>query len=247
MGQSRSMVTLLLALFLEILVQAQIATTETEFIFRGFKGNQSEIQIIGDSTIKPNGLLRLTDRHSNVVGTAFYNKPVRLLDSNSTVRSFSTCFVFVIIPSSSNNGGFGFTFTLSPTPNRTDAEPAQYMGLLNEGNDGNPSNHVFAVEFDTVQGFKDGTNRIGNHIGLNFNSLSSDVQEPVAYYNKDGKKEEFQLMGEPIQVLVDYDGPTKTVNLTIYPTRLGSKPIIPLISRQVPRGAYCINDLELFG
>ncbi|CAA7033395.1 unnamed protein product [Microthlaspi erraticum] len=242
------MVSFLLVLFLEILVQARTARTETttEFIFQGFKGNQSEIQIGGDSTIKPNGLLRLTDRDSNVAGTAFYHKPVRLLDSNSTVRSFSTCFVFVIIPSSSNNGGFGFTFTLSPTPNRTDADSAQYLGLLNERNDGNPSNHVFAVEFDTVQGFKDGTNRIGNHIGLNFNSLSSDVQEPVAYYNNDGKKEEFQLVsGEPIQVFVDYDGPTKTLNLTVYPTRLGSKPIIPLISRHVPKLSDIVQD-EMF-
>ncbi|CAE6085264.1 unnamed protein product [Arabidopsis arenosa] len=242
MGRAKSMVSLLLVLFLEILVRAQIATTETttEFIFQGFKGNQSDIQMDGDSTITSNGLLRLTDRNKDVVGTAFYHKPVRLLDSNSTnttVRSFSTSFVFVIPSSSTSNGGFGFTFTLSPTPNRTDADPEQYMGLLNERNDGNSSNHVFAVEFDTVQGFKDGTNQIGNHIGLNFNSLSSDVQEPVAYYNNnDSQKEEFQLVsGEPIQVFLDYHGPTKTLNLTVYPTRLGYKPRIPLISREVPK------------
>ncbi|CAH8269689.1 unnamed protein product [Arabidopsis lyrata] len=246
------MVSLLLMVFLEILVRAQIATTEmtTEFIFHGFKGNQSEIQMQGDSTITPNGLLRLTDRNSDVVGTAFYHKPVRLLDSNSTnttVRSFSTSFVFVIPSSSTSNGGFGFTFTISPTPNRTDADPKQFLGLLNERNDGNLSNHVFAVEFDTVQGFKDGTNRIGNHIGLNFNSLSSDVQEPVAYYNNnDSQKEEFQLVsGEPIQVFLDYHGPTKMLNLTVYPTRLGYKPRIPLISRVVPKLSDIVVD-EMF-
>ncbi|EFH47171.1 hypothetical protein ARALYDRAFT_486919 [Arabidopsis lyrata subsp. lyrata] len=252
MGRSNSMVSLLLMVFLEILVRAQIATTEmtTEFIFHGFKGNQSEIQMQGDSTITPNGLLRLTDRNSDVVGTAFYHKPVRLLDSNSTnttVRSFSTSFVFVIPSSSTSNGGFGFTFTISPTPNRTDADPKQFLGLLNERNDGNLSNHVFAVEFDTVQGFKDGTNRIGNHIGLNFNSLSSDVQEPVAYYNNnDSQKEEFQLVsGEPIQVFLDYHGPTKMLNLTVYPTRLGYKPRIPLISRVVPKLSDIVVD-EMF-
>ncbi|CAH2074625.1 unnamed protein product [Thlaspi arvense] len=241
------MVSLLFVLFLELLLKATTERT-TEFIFHGFKGNQSQVQLQGDSTIKPNGLLRLTDRNSNVAGTAFFHKPVSLLNKSNdfTVRSFSTSFVFIIIPSSSNNGGFGFTFTLSPTPNRTDAESAQYLGLLNERNDGDPSNHVFAVEFDTVQGFKDSTNRIGNHIGLDFNSLSSDVQEPVAYYNDDGKKEEFQLAsGEPIQVSVDYDGPTKTLNLTVYPTRLGFRPTSPLISRQVPKLSDIVKD-EMF-
>ncbi|CDY11194.1 BnaA03g00300D [Brassica napus] len=247
MGKARSMVSLFILVIFLVRAQRSTAESTTEFIFQGFKGNQSDIQLQGDSTITPNGLLRLTDRNSNLAGTAFYHKPVRLLDSNSSVRSFSTSFVFVIIPSSSDNGGFGFTFTLSPTPNRTDAESAQYLGLLNERNDGDPSNHVFAVEFDTVHGFKDDTNRIGNHIGLNFNSLSSEVQEPVAYFNKDGKKEDFQLAsGEPIQVFLDYDGPTKTLNLTVYPTRLRSKPITPMISQQhVPKLLQVVQE-EMF-
>ncbi|KAF2613838.1 hypothetical protein F2Q70_00006972 [Brassica cretica] len=246
MGKARSMVSLFFLVIFLVRAQRSTAESTTEFIFQGFKGNQSDIQLQGDSTITPDGLLRLTDRNSNLAGTAFYHKPVRLVDSNSAVRSFSTSFVFVIIPSSSDNGGFGFTFTLSPTPNRTDAESAQYLGLLNERNDGDPSNHVFAVEFDTVQGFKDDTNRIGNHIGLNFNSLSSEVQEPVAYFNKDGKKEDFQLAsGEPIQVFLDYDGPTKTLNLTVYPTRLGAKPRTPMISQHVPKLLQVVQE-EMF-
>ncbi|KAJ0235029.1 Lectin-domain containing receptor kinase VI.4 [Hirschfeldia incana] len=247
MGKARSMISLFCLVIYLVRAQRSTAETTTEFIFQGFKGNQSDIQLQGDSTITPNGLLRLTDRNSNLAGTAFYHKPVRLLDSNSSsVRSFSTSFVFVIIPSSSNNGGFGFTFTLSPTPNRTDAESAQYLGLLNERNDGDQNNHVFAVEFDTVQGYKDDTNRVGNHIGLNFNSLSSEVQEPVAYFNNDDKKEDFQLAsGEPIQVFLDYDGPTKTLNLTVHPTRLGSKPRVPLISKQVPKLLEIVQE-EMF-
>ncbi|KAJ4907753.1 Lectin-domain containing receptor kinase VI.4 [Raphanus sativus] len=250
MGKARSMVKLFfLVIFLQILVPAHTATskTSTEFIFQGFNGNQSELELEGDSTITPNGLLRLTDRDSDVAGTAFYDKPVRLLDNtNSTVGSFSTSFVFIIIPSSSNNGGFGFTFTLSPTPDRPDAETAQYLGLLNKEDDGDPDNHVFAVEFDTVQGYKDSTDRIGNHIGLNFNSLSSDVQEPVAYFDKEGHKEDFQLTsGEPIQVFIDYDGPTKTLTITVYPTRLGSRPTTPLISQRVPKLQEIVQE-EMF-
>lgn len=213
--------------------------TTAKFTFRGFKGNQTEIQTEGASTIQhDNGLLRLTNQNHNDTGTAFYRKPIRLRDYTSSSKfklcSFSSSFVFVIIPSSPGNGGFGFTFTLSPTPNRPGAESAQYLGLLNRSNNGDPLNHVFAVEFDTVQGFKDGADRRGNHIGLNFNNLSSQVQEPLIYYDTDDRKEDFQLeSGEPIRVLVDYDGSNETLNVTIYPTRLGFKPKKPLISRRV--------------
>ncbi|XP_010490544.1 PREDICTED: L-type lectin-domain containing receptor kinase VI.2-like isoform X2 [Camelina sativa] len=254
MGTQRSMVSvsslLKLFVFFSVHVRAQrttttTTTTTTEFTFRGFSGNQSEIQMEGAAMIKPNGLLRLTDRKSNVTGTAFYHKPVRLLETstrsstNVMVRSFSTSFVFVIIPSSPSNKGFGFTFTLSPTPYRPNAGSAQYLGVLNKENDRDPRNHVFAVEFDTVQGSRDdNTDRIGNDIGLNYNSRTSDIQEPVVYYNNDdpNKKEDFQLeSGNPIQALLEYDGPTQTLNVTVYPARLGFKPTKPLISRQVPK------------
>ncbi|KAL1206780.1 Lectin-domain containing receptor kinase VI.3 [Cardamine amara subsp. amara] len=255
MGTATSLISLMLVLFLllTIPVRAQRTTTDTpttEFTLLGFSGNQSEIRTERDAMIKTDGLLRLTDRKSNVAGTAFYNKPVRLLETqnnstNTTVRSFSTSFVFVIIPRSSSNGGFGFTFTLSPTPYRTGADSAQYLGLLNKENDGKFTNHVFAVEFDTVQGFKDGDDRIGNHIGLNFNSLTSKNQEPVVYYdNEDAdRKEDFQLeSGEPIQALLDYNGTTQTLNVTVYPANLKSRPIKPSLSVQVPMLSQIVQE-----
>ncbi|XP_006287180.2 lectin-domain containing receptor kinase VI.3 [Capsella rubella] len=253
--KTRSIISLILFLLLTIPARAQRTTTETpttKFIFRGFNGSESDIRTQGAAMIKPDGLLRLTDRNQNVVGTAFYNKPVRLLDTNNTsstnntVRSFSTSFVFVIIPSSSSNGGFGFTFALSPTPYRPGADPEQFLGLLNKDNDGNSTNHVFAVEFDTVQGFKDGADSSGNHIGLNFNSLKSAYQEPVVYYDNDGpnRKEDFRLQsGEPIRAHLDYDGPTQTLNFTVYPAKSRSRPIRPLISQlPVPNLSQIVQE-----
>ncbi|XP_010490545.1 PREDICTED: lectin-domain containing receptor kinase VI.3-like [Camelina sativa] len=257
MDTTRSIISLILFLLLTIPAGAQRTSKEstpttTDFTFRGFNGSQpANISIEGAATIKPNGLLRLTDRNPNVIGTAFYNKPVRLLETNisstnTTVRSFSTSFVFVIIPSSSSNGGYGFTFTLSPTPNRPGAETEQFLGLLNKNNDGNSTNHVFAVEFDTVQGFKDGAYSSGNHIGLNFNSLKSDFQEPVVYYDNDGpnRKEDFWLQsGDPIRALLDYDGPTQTLNFTVYPAKSKSRPIKPLISQlPVPKLSQIVQE-----
>ncbi|KFK38273.1 hypothetical protein AALP_AA3G093000 [Arabis alpina] len=194
------------------------------------------------------GLLRLTNRDPSVSGTAFYRKPITFRDQNNKVCSFSTSFVFVIIPSSPGNGGFGFTFTLSPTPNRPGAESAQYLGLLNQFNNGDPSNHVFAVEFDTVQGFKDGDDRRGNHIGLNYNNLSSDVQEPLIYFDTNDRKEDFPLeSGEPIRALLDYDGPTQTLNITIYPTWLTYKPKKPMLSQRVPKLSEVVQDQMYVG
>ncbi|KAL1220871.1 Lectin-domain containing receptor kinase VI.3 [Cardamine amara subsp. amara] len=216
MGSARSTTSLMLVLgFLSTVhVWTQIVKTEgptTEFIFRGFRGNQSEILTAGDATITPDGLLRLTDQKLDITGTSFYRKPVRLLatdrsSTNSMVRSFSTCFVFVIIPTSPSNGGYGLTLTISPTPNRTGADSGQYLGLLNNDTNGNPRNHVFALEFDTAQGFKDGDDRAGNHIGINYNSLTSDIQEAVVYHDNDdpGRKEDFTLQsGDPIRALLN--------------------------------------------
>jgi len=45
------------------------------------------------------------------------------------------------------------------------------LGLLNNDTKGNSSNHLFVVEFDTTQGFKDGYDRTCNHIGINYNNL----------------------------------------------------------------------------
>ncbi|XP_010543190.1 PREDICTED: lectin-domain containing receptor kinase VI.3-like [Tarenaya hassleriana] len=231
----------------ENLVRAQRTTpAETKFAFRGFKGNETVIQREGASRIESDGLLRLTDQSKNVTGTAFYRQPVRLL-SNATVSSFSTSFVFAIIHSGSDNGGFGFTFTLSPTSNRPGAESGQYLGLLSRSNNGDRSNHVFAVEFDTVQGFKDGNDSNGNHVGLNFNNLSSEVQAAVIYYDGPDRQEDFQLQsGDPIRADIHYDGPTTTLNVTVYPWKPDfKKPSQPLISRQVPKLLEIVQE-EMF-
>ncbi|CAN6995861.1 unnamed protein product [Brassica oleracea var. botrytis] len=111
------------------------------------------------------------------------------------------------VPSKSRNGGFGFTFTLSPTP----------------------------VEFDTVQGFRDGADARGNHIGLNFNSVTSDVQEPVVYTSDEGRKEDFQYETESIRVRLDYNGSTQMLNLIVSPAKFPIAPSIPLISQRVPK------------
>ncbi|CAN6971926.1 unnamed protein product [Brassica rapa subsp. trilocularis] len=152
------------------------------------------------------------------------------------------CIVFAINPTSSKEGGYGFTFTLSPIPYRRRAGSGQYMGLLNNITSGNPRNHVFAVEFDTVQGFKDGSHRMENHVGINFNSLQSDFEGPVMFYKREQKEELLLQTGEPVKADILYDGNTKLLNITVYPAEMTPSPVRPMISRPVPKLSRIIEE-----
>ncbi|KAF8732341.1 hypothetical protein HU200_016327 [Digitaria exilis] len=85
---------------------------------------------------------------------------------------------------------------------------AQYLGLLNTTNNGNSTNHVFAVELDTMQNneFKDISD---NHVGIDISSLISVNSTNAGYHAGDGAGDFHSLTlisHEAMQVWVDYDG-----------------------------------------
>ena len=126
----------------------------------------------------------------------------------------------------------GLAFTLSPSPSFTDAGTEHYLGIFNSSNDGNETNHIFAVEFDTVNGHNEKDDRRGNHVGININSVSSIYLEP-AFYFVNGTKEELALEGDkPIHAWIDYDGVQKILNVTICPLE-EEKPKESLISAHI--------------
>lgn len=101
--------------------------------------------------------------------------------------SFFTKFDFVIVPQVKNLGGHGFAFTISASTDSSKAIANQYLGLFNFTNNDPLSNHVFAVEFDTIQNpeFEDIND---NHVGLNINGLKSIDSIPISYFsNIEGK------------------------------------------------------------
>lgn len=202
------------------------------FLFNGFNG--SDLKLEGDSKLKPSGMIRLTDTTRDVIGHAFYNKPITMFDKNSSsypnASSFSTEFVFAIVSQSSSPGGFGLAFTLSPSPSFPGADTGHYLGIFNSSNDKNPSNHILAVEFDTVNGYKDISNSYGNHVGIDINSVDSKKFEPAVYYATDGNKSELSLeSGDLIHAWIDYDGKAQLLNVTISPIDK-KKPTKPLLS-----------------
>ncbi|XP_019702534.1 L-type lectin-domain containing receptor kinase S.4 [Elaeis guineensis] len=211
------------------------ASQHDEFVYTGFggggaaNGGRSNISLTGVAEIENNGILRLTNDTSRLIGHAFY--PSALQFRNATTGdafSFSAAFAFAIVPEYPTLGGHGLAFVISPTKELKGALPSQYLGLMNAADVGNFSNHLFAVEFDTVQDFEFGDIN-DNHIGIDINSLVSNASVAAAYYGGDGANVSLNLKsGGTVQAWVDYDGVAKVINVTVAP--FSSKPAVPILS-----------------
>ncbi|KAF5747639.1 lectin-domain containing receptor kinase VI.3-like [Tripterygium wilfordii] len=237
LGNLMAIVQVFLAFFLLQHVPSVLSQApNTEFIFNGFNGSDSERKLILEeaSIFKPTGALRLTNNSHNVMGHVFYNQSIQMIDrtssNSSNASSFSTSFVFAIKPPNPGPGGHGIAFTLSPEPQFPGAQADHYLGIFNSINDGKASNHVFAVEFDTVNGFNDRVDSKGNHVGININSMTSYASEPASYHTSNTNKEDIWLeSGDPIHAWIEYDGLNKLVNVTISRLEI-EKPGEPLLS-----------------
>ncbi|CAN1282703.1 L-type lectin-domain containing receptor kinase SIT2 [Linum perenne] len=157
-----------------------------KFIFNGFNNNgtTNKLKLDGEAAqIQPNGLLRLTDSTPLQMGHAFFPTPLSF--PNSSSLSFSTTFIFAMLPQSPNLGGHGLAFFLSPTVDFTQAVASQHLGLFNATTNGVSRNHVLAIEFDAMRSpeFQDIDN---NHVGVDVNSLISIDSAPASFVNPDG-------------------------------------------------------------
>ncbi|KAF2598819.1 hypothetical protein F2Q68_00010378 [Brassica cretica] len=221
---------LLTIFFFSLLFQSLQSSSKTlNFIYDGFP-QRSYISIQGIAAVTPNGLLRLTNTTVQQTGHAFYNKPIRLKNSpNGTVSSFSTTFVFAIHPRIPGLSGHGIAFVIAPNTRLPYATPSQYMGLFNITSNGNKTNHVFAIELDTIRSteFNDIND---NHVGIDINSLTSVKSSPAGWWDKKGQFNNLTLIGsKPMQVWIDYNGRTHKINVMMGPLN-EEKPKKPLVS-----------------
>jgi len=176
-------------------------------------------------------VLALTNHSKFISGHAVYSIPVQM-KSNETVSSFSTTFVFSMVPPPSDLGGHGIAFVMMPHKSPIGALPAHFMGLLNVTSSGQASNHLFAVEFDTTMNveFKDPE---GNHVGVDINSLTSVQTKPAGYWNGADSFHGVGLKsGRNIQAWIDYNHPQSRLNVTITLAGL-PRPQRPLISLKI--------------
>ncbi|KAL5973404.1 hypothetical protein ACLOJK_030054 [Asimina triloba] len=217
---------LLLCCFLLVGLGFSVCEGDIDFINHGFRGANLDL---GNASITSNGILELTNS-SFQKGRAFYSSPLHFNPSHGKNISFSTNFVFVSESTYPNVSGHGAAFVISPSKDLRGGDAGQFLGIFNATNDGNSSNHIVAVELDTVRSLDVGDIN-DNHIGVDLNGLRSAAAMPVAYF--DNKTRSFKnislISGEPTNVWVEYDGAEKQLNVTVCPIT-EPKPNRPLIS-----------------
>ncbi|KAI3987063.1 hypothetical protein MKX01_036853 [Papaver californicum] len=247
-----AVVVVLMVVVLSIVVSPSLSQEQrTDFLFNGFKGEAAKFRFDdqGVANVTDNGLLRLTsDLKGNYqIGHAFYTHPFQFkntttIQKNSSsssisntsisgdVFSFSTTFVFSIVPENPGLSGQGFAFVIAPKRELPGARASTYLGLFNSTNNGEKTNHVVAVELDTIFN-EDFDNINGEHVGIDINDLRSTKAAPSGYYkDSNGRFCNLSLInGKPIQVWIDYDGAAKKLDVKIAPINV-LKPNVPLIS-----------------
>ncbi|OAY81915.1 L-type lectin-domain containing receptor kinase IV.2 [Ananas comosus] len=226
---------LFLLLLLVLKLAASSPTKEEFFTFNGF--SEANLTLDGVATVSSNGLLILTNNTKRQKGHAFHPSPLNFRGnlSDDSVSSFSTTFAFAIVSEYADVGGHGLAFVIAPSANFSNAAALEYLGLFNASNNGNATNHIVAVELDTVLNseFQDIDN---NHVGIDINGLRSYTAHTAGYYADDtGDFRNLTLIsGKAMQVWVDYDGADSKLNVTLSPINaigtLTTKPTKPLIS-----------------
>ncbi|KAM3694706.1 hypothetical protein ACB094_07G076000 [Castanea mollissima] len=114
----------------------------------------------------------------DTTGRAYYSQPIQLWDPITNVTTdFTTSFEFIMRArpndSNSTSGGIAFFITSEDSVDSPGNSSAGWLGLFNETTNGNPSNQMVAVEFDSWQDTWDPND---NHVGINVNSIVSKLR-----------------------------------------------------------------------
>jgi len=229
-----------------LLILLHIATTlssvsTTEFVYNS-NFNSTNIILYGNASIQTS-ILTLTDSSFFSIGRAFYPHKIPTKKANSpTLLPFATSFIFSIAPIKNLITGHGFVFLFTPSRGVNGTTSAEYIGLFNLSNEGNPQNHVFGVEFDIVRNVEEFNDISDNHVGVDINSLRSLTSHEAGNWGGKGDKE-FKVLdlknGENYQVWIEFMNSQLNVTLT----RAGrKKPRVLLISSNVNLSGVLMDE-----
>ncbi|KAK4342858.1 hypothetical protein RND71_038674 [Anisodus tanguticus] len=155
-----------------------------------------------------------------------------ILDSEAEIMAdfVDTLQAMKNVPEYPTLGDHGFAFVMAPTKGPPGGLPAHYIGPLNDKNNGNITNHIVAVESDTILScdFEDIND---NHVGININQMKSEVLKPAAYYVSNNRPLQnlTLISGQIMQAWVEYDAASKQMHVTLAPVT-AVKPTTPLLS-----------------
>ncbi|KAK9069312.1 hypothetical protein SSX86_013428 [Deinandra increscens subsp. villosa] len=211
----------------------------------GFSFIFSDSQLDGVREIQPDGqVVHTNETQMAGVGHTFYSRPFRFKTSTSAdASSFSTSFVFGIIPENPLYTFHGMTFAITPSKAVIDASSSQHLGLFNRTNDGNESNHVVAFELDTFKNLEL-SDIDSNHVGLDINSVVSVFATTAGYYHDDnGLFQNLTLAGsQEIRAWIEYDGVNKKLTVTLAPLHL-KKPKKPLATLKKDLSPFLLEEM----
>ncbi|KAG0559406.1 hypothetical protein KC19_10G102100, partial [Ceratodon purpureus] len=106
------------------------------------------------------------------MGRAMYNQNVHIANgATNDVASFNTSFTFAMTADNVLSAGDGFAFVIAPDASSIGGSGG-YLGLVTSSTNNRLSNHIFAVEFDTVINFPF-SDPSASHIGVNVNKMTS--------------------------------------------------------------------------
>ncbi|KAF5206573.1 L-type lectin-domain containing receptor kinase S.1 [Thalictrum thalictroides] len=220
-----------------------ISTEALDFLFNSF--NATDLTLISDARVE-SSIIRLTnDSNQFSIGRAFYPSTIPIQLTNPTnLSSFSTSFVFSILPQRSNTPGFGLAFVLSSSTSPPGAIAGQFFGLFS--NSTTRFNYpLLAIEFDTGRNteFNDPDD---NHVGIDLNNIESQVTQSAGYYDSsNGVLVPVNMKnGQNIRAWIEFDGTQFEINVTIAPLSV-SKPLRPLITFRNPVIANYVSS-EMF-
>ncbi|KAI9198521.1 hypothetical protein LWI28_017336 [Acer negundo] len=198
-------------------------TSAIDFIFNGF--NSSNLLFYGYATIESH-IVSLTNQTTFSIGRVLYPTKIQTKKPNSSfVYPFSTSFIFSMAPYRNVPAGHGFVLLFVPFTGIKGATNAQYLGLFNRTNNGNPSNHVFGIEFDVFKN-EEFNDIDDNHVGIDVNSLNSIISHAAGYWPDDITSDDENLFkklklnnGENYQVWIDYKDSLINVSMALAGTR----------------------------
>uniref|UniRef100_A0A0C9RKC8 non-specific serine/threonine protein kinase n=1 Tax=Wollemia nobilis TaxID=56998 RepID=A0A0C9RKC8_9CONI len=221
---------LLFSLFLPAIVaHTDVLGNDTAFVYNGFNNTAAPL-LVGAASVR-SGAVHVTNHSERLIGRTYYPQRVAV-KRNGSVTSFHTSFVFAIVPHPRNGGGDGLCFVMTPDTELHGAIATQYLGLVNTTSDGQSYNHIFAVEFDTIQsiGVED---KDSNHVGIDLNSVKSVQATPAGSWEGNNTFRELSLKsGHNIRAWIDYDAASKRLDITLAEPRAPRKPEKPLLTRK---------------